>query len=941
MITAIEQIPTHWFDKGVALQVVRHYFKQGSATIRIAVGFFTVRGYNLIRASATGKKMYILVGVNEPGEDKVRRVVVKEIMNDLRTGIDEDRRAAVVELVSKMEGGQFRIIDAHALDHHAKLYIIDDNVALVGSANISGRGLIEAIEAGYTITDRQHVADFLGWYDDHFYSPACVDITQALLDALKRWLNLVRPWDIYLKTLDALRALEEPKLQRSTYLKPVGFQTDVIARALRQLEEHCGAIVIASTGLGKTVIASDVTLRLKEAEIISNVLVIGPKAVERSWYDHLAPTGIYTRFFNPSALDAADAARNRHWQDLAGILETMDDQWLIIIDESHIFRKEQQEVWVDGRPTRVIRRAFKRLLPAIKRSGARVLLLTGTPLSTGIENVNSQLRLLPHNAPAPGSETLFSSNEHRKAWRVRRLADLKTLPVSSAITTPYVARHYGLPDEINGGIYIDYNGQRRYIPQVMLYRINAPLPLEEAITTVLDHGYFTTMTKGMYQGNIERQVRLAWGSSPWALRDTLSKSINRPGWEKYNVQFKMDVEVHRRAQQYIFDFTGATTRRQERLEAIIEQLEQMRFTDDPKLMLLIDLLKNLLAAGQKVAIFSERWATVAYLETAIRELLPTIPVASLINLVKPGHYKAKKDREIEELLFGFAPVANGGKTEDSKYDVFLATDAYGVGINMQDAQVVINYDLAWTPIEPAQRAGRVLRFWHHPRIVALYAFVPTPQNKYSEQAAWLARRWENLADRHRQAQTLLDMPTLTTQTEPEAVDMSALAGPAIEALGTLDLAALDTELDREVEEENEGIPVSPIFRHLARLEGYREEVRHLPDDLSSAMIYHGNQPLVYVLLRYKSKYEWGLYNLKQQKLLPKFTDLKLLDLIECEESTPTAIIDASLVDRAGNTCIQAWCEANNIAPEEVTRICTLLLTPESGQIEDLLMEVVS
>jgi hypothetical protein len=710
-----EEIPTHWFDRKVALRVIRHHFKQARTTIRIAVGFFTVRGYNLIRASAADKKLYILVGVKEPGEDRVKRVLIKEILSDLSTGIDEDRWAAVQELVNKMEGGQFRIIDAHALDHHAKLYIVDDNVALVGSANISGRGLIEAIEAGYTVVIPKHISDYIDWYEGHFESPQCLDITEMLLDVLKRWLGMARPWDIYLKTLNALRDLEEPKLQRVTYRKPVGFQTDVIARALRQIEEHQGAMIIASTGLGKTVIASDIALRLKEAEVINNVLVIGPKAVRQNWLDHLAPTGIYCRFFNPAALDAVNIKTNRHWRDLAGILEMMDDQWLIVIDESHIFRKEKQEVWQDGRIVKVTRRAFQRLVPAIKRSGAKSLLLTGTPLSTGIDNVNSQLQLLPHTAT--GNDTLFKQG-NGKAWGVNRLIDLKILPVSSAITTPYVARHYGQVDEETGGIYIDYNGRPRYIPQVMLYRVNAPLPLEETITTVLDHGYFTTTANNpMYRGNIEQWVRLAWGSSPWALRDVLSKSIEREGWAKYKVKFKMEVDAYRRTQQYTFDFTGNTERRTERLTEIIEQLEQMSFNADSKLMILVDLLAQLLSDGKKAAVFSEFWATVAYLETALQVLLPKARVAGLMQLVKPGQYKSKTESEIEELLFGFSPVANGGQPEDSRYDIFLATDAYGVGVNMQDAQVVINYDLAWTPIEPAQRAGRVLRFWHQLRTV--------------------------------------------------------------------------------------------------------------------------------------------------------------------------------------------------------------------------------
>ena len=47
------------------------------------------------------------------------------------------------------------------------------------------------------------------------------------------------------------------------------------------------------------------------------------------------------------------------------------------------------------------------------------------------------------------------------------------------------------------------------------------------------------------------------------------------------------------------------------------------------------------------------------------------------------------------------------KRSHPSYDVLITTDAFGVGINLQDASVVINYDAAWTAISPIQRAGRV------------------------------------------------------------------------------------------------------------------------------------------------------------------------------------------------------------------------------------------
>ena len=86
--------------------------------------------------------------------------IVNEIMADLRRGIDVDRYAAVQELVEKMDSGEFRIVDARALPHHAKLYLVDDRVALVGSSNLSQQGLIESIEAGYAVFDQVQVEEF-------------------------------------------------------------------------------------------------------------------------------------------------------------------------------------------------------------------------------------------------------------------------------------------------------------------------------------------------------------------------------------------------------------------------------------------------------------------------------------------------------------------------------------------------------------------------------------------------------------------------------------------------------------------------------------------------------------------------------------------------------------------------------------------------------------
>ncbi len=57
----------------------------------------------------------------------------------------------------------------------------------------------------------------------------------------------------------------------------------------------------------------------------------------------------------------------------------------------------------------------------------------------------------------------------------------------------------------------------------------------------------------------------------------------------------------------------------------------------------------------------------------------------------------------------FAPIANKKTNQYSEnHDIFISTDTHGVGVNMQDASVVINYDIDWITIKPVQRAGRIL-----------------------------------------------------------------------------------------------------------------------------------------------------------------------------------------------------------------------------------------
>lgn len=63
-----------------------------------------------------------------------------------------------------------------------------------------------------------------------------------------------------------------------------------------------------------------------------------------------------------------------------------------------------------------------------------------------------------------------------------------------------------------------------------------------------------------------------------------------------------------------------------------------------------------------------------------------------------------------EAVYGFAPNSSDAPEDaEDQFDILIATDVLGQGVNLQDARHVINYDLPWNPMRVVQRNGRIDR----------------------------------------------------------------------------------------------------------------------------------------------------------------------------------------------------------------------------------------
>jgi superfamily II DNA or RNA helicase len=907
---SMDNLPATWFDRGTALAVIRSCFKKGESKIRVASGFFTMRGWKLIRAATEGKSVDLLIGIEDPGEDRARRALIESILEDLRTGLDGERRRTVADLVERLENKTFRLVDARATDHHAKLYLVDCRFAIVGSSNTTGKGLVEQIESGSLVTDVGEVTRLVEKFDAYF--ALAKDLTEELLEALRRWLELVSPWDIYLKTMLSLEDLTETK---ASYPKlPVSYQKGLIARTLRQIREHRGSMLVASTGLGKTIVAVNVALRLHEKGEIDNILIVGPKSVRAKWKKEMRLAGLPHEYLVRHALDKPSAKQDNSLNDFEDIVNTVQNygqNWLLIIDESHEWRNRYKgginNQWNQDYKKEE-RLAFKRLRDLYKGNSLKVLLLTGSPYAKDIDNLNNQLFLLPHTAPNRG---LFDEPEYAdKAWKIESADEFIGLDsVVSQLTTPYVARLYGQKD--GERLYINFGESKKYIPRVILYSLDFPLSLEAELTEVILQDYFKT-TNPLNSKSFEKlHVKTAWASSPLALKIVLRQVLETPGGEL----------------AYDLNFVRSLVERREKLQPILEKLEAIR---DLKLESIIKIVRENHERKRKVIIFCERLATVAYLKKNLETSVPALQVAATVHEDESDErYWTKRPRQIDKLIRSFAPVANDTTAEEveDKFDVFISTDAYGVGIDMEDAPVVVNYDLAWTPLAPIQRAGRILRFWHEPRTVELCTFVPTPSEdtEVSQDFLDITSRWKNLMERHGESRKIVELPVLTSE-KRQALDQIALAP---------EIVVRQTELDLEDVSE---VDISPYFKHMAKLQENRRYAHSLPSDIISARSYGGRTPLIYVLLKCQNKYYRVFYDSVAKKL-DEPNEVKLLKLLECEVDTPTAIVDPDLVERAIDTCIRAWCEGKGIPPEEVERECALYLKPElQGDDLDVLFD---
>lgn len=136
---------------------------------------------------------------------------------------------------------------------------------------------------------------------------------------------------------------------------------------------------------------------------------------------------------------------------------------------------------------------------------------------------------------------------------------------------------------------------------------------------------------------------------------------------------------------------------------------------DTKLAALIELI-NEQHPKEKLLVFTQFADTARYLKAQLTA-----------RGIKQVEEATGQSADPTTLAWRFSPESNQKREQISKADelrILIATDVLSEGQNLQDAHIIVNYDLPWAIIRLIQRAGRVDRIGQQSDTILCYSFVP-------------------------------------------------------------------------------------------------------------------------------------------------------------------------------------------------------------------------
>jgi len=849
-----------------------------SRAAHFAVGYFFLSGFAAIREQLTQlEEVRLLIGattdrktVEQLAEGYRQLNIVERVAENASFASRDGLRQMVAETSSNVRGSLERaeqsdvqadliatvrdMIAAGRLHVrvytkerlHAKAYIFDHKdgsmtkgSAIIGSSNLSLSGIKSNTELNATIEGNTNHAQLTGWFNDLWAEaqPFDAQLMQVLEES---WaLQEVSPYVLYIKVLyeivkDRLREPERPPF--SFPIPLLEFQRVAVAQGLQILKDYNGVFISDVVGLGKTYIGLAMLYYLARYERQS-ALVICPAPLVGMWEELVAKYELEDRVKVMSMGKLREGKLNLEKD------HHYSNREVVLIDESHNFRHSNTD-------------RYTIMQPYINRRKA--ILLTATPRANQVYDIYHQIKLFhPEDrtdlpVEPPSLSAYFKAVEEGD----RSLPDLlRHLLIRR--TRKHIMRYYQ---------HATLNGEPLQFPERKLEAVNYNIEavyaaryeqLHEAISKRLRYAKYRLFTyvlpeyrqqspyrelaqsSGNLRGLMRTLLFKRLESSVYAFRESVGRLIELhenfltaldldlipAGQDAQKLLYEgMDdpdlfdklIEYSQKYNPAAFDLPRLkqdTTADLQILRWMYAQVDDIRADDDAKLLRLKSLLAEVLAKEQprpsKVLVFTQYADTANYLQ----DNLSDIPQLAKIDA-------STKNRL--SLIGRFAPEANHYemKPGEQPIRVLLATDVLSEGLNLQDADHLINYDLHWNPVRLIQRVGRVDRIGSPHDTIYAYNFLP---ERTVEQSLGLEER---LRRRIREIHDTIgeDNPVLDPT---EQVNEAAMY-----AIYTGDTSILDDEPEAEAVDLTE---VEEMIREIKRTNPeFYKLIGELPDGLRSA-----------------------------------------------------------------------------------------------------------
>ncbi len=415
--------------------------KNREGVLDIVTGFFSVTGLELLGKHFSPNNEYRMVLAQMVADDQFQDHIL-DLLND-DCGIENalhlsDAAKNALEFLRRDKVHVKAIINAFC---HAKLYLFKDNhdpahnYYVQGSSNLTYAGLgytpssnveLNLADTGNSDTYRSLRSWFEGQWksvakekmpeDREKPKGAQIDVKQYFIQEIEKIFRKYTPEEIYYKILfelfnsdlDLDGGIEHRQdmqlLQTSVIWNTLfNYQQKGVISLIKMLRKYNGAILADAVGLGKTFSALAVIKYFQTQNYLTVLLC--PKKLEQNWDQYLRRRNsrfekdefdYIVRFHTDMQNDRME---ERYTDAKLSYLQTRK-KILVVIDESHNLRNEKS-----GRYQELMAKLIQNKEGQENRD-VKVLMLSATPINTGLNDVKGQFNLIGH-----GKDDAFDNDD--------------------------------------------------------------------------------------------------------------------------------------------------------------------------------------------------------------------------------------------------------------------------------------------------------------------------------------------------------------------------------------------------------------------------------------------------------------------------------------------------------------------------------------------------